>query len=74
MKNTTVVISESGEIHDLTIQPATTAREVLGQVGLGAAYVLTTGRGQEPFGADENVYAAVSDGAKLYASTPGEVG
>ena len=38
MKNTTVVISESGEIHDLTIQPATTAREVLGQVGLGAAY------------------------------------
>jgi hypothetical protein len=35
---------------------------------------LSSGKGQEPFGKDEVIYDAVTDGAKVYASTPVEVG
>ena len=74
MKDITVVTAESNQTNDLAIQPGTTAREILEQIGLAAPYILTSGRGQEPFGGDENVYEQVADGAKLYASTPVTVG
>lgn len=73
-KNITVIKAESGQLHDLAIAPGTTARDILTQVGLGNRYVLSNGRGQEPFGDDENVFEAVANGTKLYASTPVEVG
>lgn len=73
-KRITVVTAESGKHHDLVIEPATTPRDILSKVGLDDRYVLTKGRGQEPFGETENVYEQVLDGAKLYATTPVEVG
>lgn len=73
-KRITVVSAESGKHHDLMIQPGTSAREILNQLGLDDNFILTTGRGQEPFAAQENVFESIPDGAKLYASTPVEVG
>lgn len=76
IKNITVVIGESGVRHDRQIKPGATPREVLNDLNLDNAteYVLSAARGQEPFGADENIYPLVQDGAKLYASTPADVG
>lgn len=74
MKKITVVIAESGKFNDLEILPGTTASDVLKTIGLPDGYVLSSGKGQEPFGKDENIYDAVTDGAKVYASTPVEVG
>ncbi len=73
-KQLTVIKAESGQPVDIEIQPGTTAGEILTHIGLGKGYVLSGGRGQEPFGNDENVYEQVADGSKLYASTPVEVG
>lgn len=74
MKKITVVIAESGKFHDLEILPGTTAQDVLKTICLPEGYVLSSGKGQEPFGKDEVIYDAVTDGAKVYASTPVEVG
>jgi hypothetical protein len=74
MKNITVVSAASGQHNDLTIPPGTTVRDIRQQLGLDNGFILTTGRGSEPFADDENIYPAVPDGAKLYASTPVEVG
>ena len=72
-KNIAVVNAETGTVTDLGIEPGTKASEIISQLGLSSEYVLSSGRGQEPFGADENVYPEVSDGAKLFSSTPVEV-
>ena len=69
MKNIVVVVAESTDPYDLVIKPGTTAREILDQMSLGPEYLLSNGRGQEPFGSDENVYSVIPDGAKLYAMT-----
>ncbi|MDD5697834.1 MAG: hypothetical protein PHH77_04380 [Victivallaceae bacterium] len=74
MKKATVIIAESGKHFDLEIPPGTTAQDILNQVNLGNGYVLSSGRGQEPFGSDEVIYDQIADGCKLYASTPVEVG
>jgi hypothetical protein len=74
MKNITVVSAASGQHNDLTIQPGTTVRDIRQQLSLDDRFILTPGRGSEPFGDDENIYPAIQDGAKLYASTPVEVG
>ncbi|MDD5599016.1 MAG: hypothetical protein PHV82_13795 [Victivallaceae bacterium] len=74
MKNITVVIAENGEFRDLAIKPGTTAQDVLKSIGLAEGYVLSSGRGREPFGNDEEIYAQVADGSKLFCSTPIEVG
>jgi len=74
MKKITVVIAESGKFNDLDILPGTTAGDVLKTIELPDGYVLSSGKGQEPFGKDEVIYDAVADGAKVYASTPVEVG
>ncbi len=74
MKKIAVVIAESGKIKDLSIEPGTEAQEVLNAVGLPEGYVLSSGKGQEPFGSDEEIYDKIADGCKLFASTPIEVG
>ena len=74
MKKATVIIAESGKHFDLEIPSGTTAQDILNQIKLTEGYVLSSGRGQEPFGSDEVIYDQITDGCKLYASTPVEVG
>ncbi len=73
MKNVVVIVAGTGQMHDLTIQPGTSARDILTQLGL-QGYVLSKDRGQHPFGETENVYPEVDDGEKLYAAAKTDVG
>ncbi|MBX7255925.1 MAG: hypothetical protein K1Y02_06155 [Candidatus Hydrogenedentes bacterium] len=74
MKSISAVVAESGQIRDLTIMPGTTAEEIIREVGLPSNYLITRGRGQSPFGQDENVYEKINNGEKIFLSTPVEVG
>jgi len=74
MKQIAVVTAASGQQTLLAIEPGTAPRDIRRQLNLDENYILTPGRGAEPFGDDENLYPLVPDGAKLYASTPVEVG
>ena len=74
MKNATVIIAESGKHFDLEIPSGTTAQDVLNQIKLTDGYVLSSGRGQDPFCSEEVIYDQITDGCKLYACTPVEVG
>ena len=74
VKNITVIPASGGPYRDVKIAPGTSARDILREIGFDDRYILTTGRGPEPFGSDENVFPMVQDGTKLYASTPVEVG
>ena len=73
-KRIAVVTAESGQIRDMQILPGTTTSDVRRHLGLDSQYLLSTGRGDPPFGEDENIYERLSDGAKVFASTPVEVG
>jgi len=61
------------EPQDLTIQPGTTAGEILRQLGL-EGYLLSAKNSQTYFGDDEVVYGQVVDGDLLYATTTADVG
>jgi hypothetical protein len=73
----TIAIKVAGSAHeptDVEIAPGTTARDILHQLGL-RGYLLSTGPTSDRFfGEDENVYAVVGDGDKLFATTRAEVG
>jgi hypothetical protein len=73
----TIAIKVAGseqEPIDVEIAPGTTAGDILRQLGL-QGYLLSTGPTSDRFFGDaENVYAAVRDGDKLFASTRAEVG
>ena len=72
MKNIAVVVAGTGQIKDLAIKPGTTAKEILTTVGISDG---TLSRQNGPsFAADENVYEAVTDGQKLFASATADVG
>jgi len=73
MKRIAVSVVASGQIHDLTINPGTTAREILREIGL-EDYDLLRQNESHPFGLDENVYAIVQDGEKLNARAKVDVG
>lgn len=73
MKRIAVSVVGSGQIHDLTINPGTTAREILRETGL-EKFDLMRQNEPHPFGLDENVYAAVEDGEKLNARAHVDVG
>ena len=74
MKRITVVVAGSTRgPQDVTIQPGTTAHEVLNQLGLDG-YLLSAKGGQTYFGDDENLYPKVLDGDLLYATSSAEVG
>jgi hypothetical protein len=74
MKHITVIPAAGGQHTDLAIEPGTTPRDIRRQLNLDDRFILTSGRGAEAFADDENIYPQVPDGAKLYASTPVEVG
>jgi hypothetical protein len=57
---------------DVTIQPGTTAHEVLSQLGLNG-YLLSAKGGQTYYGDDENLYPQVLNGDLIYATTAAEV-
>ncbi|MBM4400569.1 MAG: hypothetical protein FJ045_01310 [Crenarchaeota archaeon] len=73
-KNVAIVVAgaQGQEIKDLAIKPGTTARDILKTLGL-ERYVISTGEGKL-FGPRDNVYEAVENGEKLYASAEAEVG
>ncbi len=62
------------EPQDAQIEPGTSAGEILRQLGLDG-YLLSTGPNSDRFfGEDENVYPALVDGDKIFATTKAEVG
>jgi hypothetical protein len=74
MKRIAVVVAGSTRgPQDVTIQPGTTAHDVLSQLAL-EGYLLSTKAGTTYFGDDENLYPKVLDGDLLYATTEAEVG
>jgi hypothetical protein len=75
MKKIGIVMAgaEGQEIKDVQIKPGTTAREILDAIKLKDGQ-LSPGANEAMFGANDNVYERVQDGAKLFASTRAEVG
>jgi hypothetical protein len=74
MKRIAVVVAGSTRgPQDVTIQPGTTAHEVLSQLGL-EGYLLSTKGASTYFGDDENLYPKIVEGDLLYATTEAEVG
>lgn len=69
-KQITVIPAAGGAYHDYKLEPGTTSRDILSQLTLGENFVLTRGRDSEPIGLDEDLYSTVTEGTKLYASTP----
>ena len=70
-----IVISVAGtegkqEYKDVAILPATKPRDVLGKLGLNGLQLLKPDK--TPFDLNDNLYDAVADGQKVYAS-PGKV-
>jgi hypothetical protein len=74
VKNAAVVVAGSTRgPQNVTIQPGTTAHDILSQLGL-EGYLLSTKGATTYFGDDENLYPKVVDGDLLYATTEAEVG
>jgi len=73
MKNVVVITAGTGNHTDLTIEPGTTAKDILNQLNL-SGYILSKDSGQHTFGENENVYANVDDGEKLHAVSKTDVG
>jgi hypothetical protein len=73
MKKLSVVLAGSGRIHDLTIEPGTTCRDILGEMKV-PDYLLSKGPNEPFFANADTVYDKVVDGQKLYASSPADVG
>src|SRR5262249_40505733 len=72
-KNVALVVAGSGEIRDLTISPGTKVGEVIAATGL-QGYQVSQGPDKPFLRAEDNLYAAMTEGAKLSASTPAEGG
>ena len=73
-KNIAIIVAgaQGQEIKDLAIKPGTTTQDILKTFGL-ERYAISTGSGRL-FTPRDNVYEAVEDGEKLYASAEAEVG
>ena len=67
------IAGSSREPQDITIQPGTTAHEILAQLGLDG-YLLSAKNSQTYFGDDEVVYPQVVDGDLMYATSNAVVG
>jgi hypothetical protein len=68
------VAGSEGEPLDTTIKPGTTAADILTQLNL-QGYLLSTGPDSSHFYRDDElVYPNVTDGGKLWATTPADVG
>lgn len=73
MKKICVSVVGSGQLHEITIQPGTTAGDILRDLNL-ADYLLSKSPSAEFFAATESVYDKISDGEKVFASTKATVG
>jgi hypothetical protein len=73
-KDLTVAIAASGELKDITIEPGTTAEDILRTLGLQGYVLSRDGSSSTFFQPRENIYPLVEDGQKLWASTDPRVG
>ena len=73
-KDLTVVVAGTGEPKDITVEPGTTAEDVLRTLGLQGYVLCRDGSSSTFFQQKENIYPLVEDGAKLWASTDPKVG
>ena len=73
MKKLSVGVAGTGQIHDVEIQPGTTAGDVLNQLNL-QEYLISKGPNDPFFAATESIYDKVKGGEKIFASTKAEVG
>lgn len=72
MKNIVVVMVGSNQHHDLAIEPGTTARDILREVG-AENFILFKDDGQRTLNPNDNVYQLVTDGEKLFAGPKSQV-
>lgn len=77
-KNITIVKPGAGEnaqseAYDITIQPGHTGKQVVEQLKLGSAYILTKS-GCPPIDMSADLFPIVENGEKLFATTPATVG
>ncbi len=72
-KRVSVVVAGTGQIHDLDIQPGTTAGDILTQLNL-KDYLLSKGSNEPFFATGDSVYDKVNHGEKIFASTKADVG
>ena len=73
MKKLAVVVAGTGNCEDITIQPGTTAGDVLAQLNL-RDYLLSRSPNEAFFANAESIYDKVQEGEKIFASTKAEVG
>lgn len=73
MKKACVSVVGSGQLHEITIQPGTTAGDILHNLNL-PDYMLSRNPSADFFADSESVYEKVADGQKLFASTKAIVG
>jgi hypothetical protein len=73
MKKVCVSIVGSGQLHEITIQPGTTAGDILRDLNL-PDYLLSRSPSADFFAATESVYEKIADGQKVFASTKATVG
>ena len=73
MKQVTVCMLESGKLVDRTIAPGTTAADLLRDIGLPNG-LLSKSRDGDFLANADTVYDKITDGQKLFASTPASVG
>lgn len=73
-KDLTVVVAASGIRKDISIDPGTTAEDVLKTTELTGYVLSKDGTSTTFFQPRENLYPLVEDGQKLWASTDPKVG
>jgi len=73
-KDLTIVVAASGDKKDVTIEPGTTASDILKQTGLQGYVLSKDGDSSTFFAPKQNVYPEVEDGQKLWATTDPKVG
>jgi hypothetical protein len=73
MKKVCVSIVGSGQLHEITIQPGTTAGDILRDLNL-PDYLLSRSPSADFFAATESIYEKIADGQKIFASTKATVG
>jgi len=73
MKKICVSVVGSGQLHEINIEPGTTAGDILRGLNI-ADYLLSRNPSADFFAHAESVYDKVSEGQKLFASTKATVG
>lgn len=68
-----LALVKDGQLIDVIVRPGTTAQDICRELGFPPEFVLS-GRDGRTFGGHEEVYPAVEDGMKLFASPPAVVG